>query len=236
MARVWDVNWFGSTKTLDVHIRSLRKQARRRPRRPRRTSRRCAESASASPRRRLRRRKPASSPSAGARPTCCCWPSSRSASRWRSACATASTPRFGPRRAARRTWSRRPRRSSSATEDRATLERLAAISAHSVRGRVMVVSRSGRVIADSAGGATLGSSYAVAAGGRDRAPRRRLSGDAAQPDAGHGAPRHCRSGRPRRPHRRGGARHPERRGRQQRRAARDPRPGAARRRSCSASD
>jgi DNA-binding response OmpR family regulator len=26
MARVWDVNWFGSTKTLDVHIRSLRKK------------------------------------------------------------------------------------------------------------------------------------------------------------------------------------------------------------------
>jgi DNA-binding response OmpR family regulator len=26
MARVWDVNWFGSTKTLDVHVRSLRKK------------------------------------------------------------------------------------------------------------------------------------------------------------------------------------------------------------------
>jgi DNA-binding response OmpR family regulator len=26
MSRVWDVNWFGSTKTLDVHIRSLRKK------------------------------------------------------------------------------------------------------------------------------------------------------------------------------------------------------------------
>jgi two-component system, OmpR family, response regulator RegX3 len=26
MARVWDVNWFGSTKTLDVHIRTLRKK------------------------------------------------------------------------------------------------------------------------------------------------------------------------------------------------------------------
>ena len=26
MARVWDVNWFGSTKTLDVHIRALRKK------------------------------------------------------------------------------------------------------------------------------------------------------------------------------------------------------------------
>jgi DNA-binding response OmpR family regulator len=26
MARVWDANWFGSTKTLDVHIRTLRKK------------------------------------------------------------------------------------------------------------------------------------------------------------------------------------------------------------------
>ena len=26
MSKVWDVNWFGSTKTLDVHIRSLRKK------------------------------------------------------------------------------------------------------------------------------------------------------------------------------------------------------------------
>jgi signal transduction histidine kinase len=42
---------------------------------------------------------------------------------------------------------------------RATLEHLANISARSVRGRVMVVSRSGRVIADSAGSAALGTSY-----------------------------------------------------------------------------
>ncbi len=26
MSRVWDVNWFGSTKTLDVHIRALRRK------------------------------------------------------------------------------------------------------------------------------------------------------------------------------------------------------------------
>ena len=26
MSRVWDVNWFGSTKTLDVHIRTLRRK------------------------------------------------------------------------------------------------------------------------------------------------------------------------------------------------------------------
>jgi signal transduction histidine kinase len=42
---------------------------------------------------------------------------------------------------------------------RSTLEHLTRISAHSVRGRVMVMSRSGRVIADSAGPSELGSSY-----------------------------------------------------------------------------
>ena len=26
MSRVWDVNWFGSTKTLDVHIGALRRK------------------------------------------------------------------------------------------------------------------------------------------------------------------------------------------------------------------
>ena len=34
MARVWDVNWFGSTKTLDVHVRSLRKKLRDDPAKP----------------------------------------------------------------------------------------------------------------------------------------------------------------------------------------------------------
>jgi DNA-binding response OmpR family regulator len=28
MADVWDENWFGSTKTLDVHMASLRRPAR----------------------------------------------------------------------------------------------------------------------------------------------------------------------------------------------------------------
>jgi two-component system, OmpR family, response regulator RegX3 len=35
MARVWDVNWFGSTKTLDVHIRSLRRKLGDDPANPR---------------------------------------------------------------------------------------------------------------------------------------------------------------------------------------------------------
>ena len=42
---------------------------------------------------------------------------------------------------------------------RGTLDRLARISARTVRGRVMMVSDSGQVIADSAGGSTLGTSY-----------------------------------------------------------------------------
>ena len=51
MARVWDENWFGSTKTLDVHIGWLRAQARRRRGRRRATSTPSAASASGSPRR-----------------------------------------------------------------------------------------------------------------------------------------------------------------------------------------
>ncbi len=35
MARVWDENWFGSTKTLDVHIRWLRQKLGDAPERPR---------------------------------------------------------------------------------------------------------------------------------------------------------------------------------------------------------
>jgi two-component system, OmpR family, response regulator RegX3 len=35
MARVWDENWFGSTKTLDVHVRSLRQKLGDDPARPR---------------------------------------------------------------------------------------------------------------------------------------------------------------------------------------------------------
>jgi two-component system, OmpR family, response regulator RegX3 len=36
MASVWDVNWFGSTKTLDVHIGTLRRKLGEDPARPRR--------------------------------------------------------------------------------------------------------------------------------------------------------------------------------------------------------
>jgi two-component system, OmpR family, response regulator RegX3 len=35
MARVWDENWFGSTKTLDVHIRWLRQKLGEDPSAPR---------------------------------------------------------------------------------------------------------------------------------------------------------------------------------------------------------
>jgi DNA-binding response OmpR family regulator len=33
--RVWDMNWFGSTKTLDVHISGLRKKLGDDPKKPR---------------------------------------------------------------------------------------------------------------------------------------------------------------------------------------------------------
>jgi two-component system, OmpR family, response regulator RegX3 len=35
MARVWDENWFGSTKTLDVHVRWLRQKLGESPEAPR---------------------------------------------------------------------------------------------------------------------------------------------------------------------------------------------------------
>ena len=110
MSRVWDVNWFGSTKTLDVHVRIASQEARRRPRRPHASSRRFAGSGSACIAPEAGRRKPARPTSRSPSPTCCCWRSSLSASRWRSACATASTPRSGRRRAARPTWSPPARR------------------------------------------------------------------------------------------------------------------------------
>ena len=47
MSDVWDMNWFGSTKTLDVHIAWLRRKLGDDPAR-RRTSTPCAASASAS--------------------------------------------------------------------------------------------------------------------------------------------------------------------------------------------
>ncbi len=31
LERVWDVNWYGPTKTVDAHVAALRKQARRPP-------------------------------------------------------------------------------------------------------------------------------------------------------------------------------------------------------------
>ena len=48
MADVWDVNWFGSTKTLDVHVGWLRRKLGDDPT-SRASSTRCAASASASP-------------------------------------------------------------------------------------------------------------------------------------------------------------------------------------------
>ncbi len=65
MSNVWDVNWFGSTKTLDVHIGWLRRKLGDEANRSRYIET-VRGSASASPRRRSRNRKPPSRPPAGA--------------------------------------------------------------------------------------------------------------------------------------------------------------------------
>ena len=87
MSEVWDENWFGSTKTLDVHIAGLRRKLGDEPAAPRyiQTVRgvgfRCAATGSRS------RRTGACASGRGCwrrSPTCCCWRSSRSACRSRS--------------------------------------------------------------------------------------------------------------------------------------------------------
>ena len=50
MAEVWDENWFGSTKTLDMHVRWLRRKLGDDAARPARISSPCAASACASSR------------------------------------------------------------------------------------------------------------------------------------------------------------------------------------------
>ena len=142
MARVWDENWFGSTKTLDVHIALAAPEARRRP------------ADAALPAHRARRRLPlhrargVGAVSLRARlllalayvlvlaivalevPL-------------RSACATASTPRSARRPAARPTSSRAAaadlERARAALDGRSSHARRGA-----VRGRVIVVDRDGR--------------------------------------------------------------------------------------------
>ena len=126
-------------------------QARRRPRPAPATSRRCGGSASASPRRRSRSRKPPGHPSAGAglRPAA-------GADRPRRA-AGGEPARPGrlrgarARPAARPTSSRRPRRSCSSPRSGRPSAASSDVSAASVRGRVIVVDRRGRLLADSAG-------------------------------------------------------------------------------------
>ena len=72
MSRVWDVNWFGSTKTLDVHIGWLRRKLGDDPADPRyiETVRgvgfRFAAPEDGS-------RKPPGAPSCWRWPTSCCW-------------------------------------------------------------------------------------------------------------------------------------------------------------------
>ena len=147
---VWDVNWFGSTKTLDVHVSSLRRKlgdelelaalhphrARRRLpllAAPRSSSREPAHAAAG----RLRVR-----PRARDRGAARC--------RWRSTCRGASTPRSAARPRARRSCSarcvvgpaRRPRRARAPGRGPRGAD---------LGGRVIVVDPRGRLLADSAG-------------------------------------------------------------------------------------
>ena len=85
MSDVWDLNWFGSTKTLDVHIAWLRRKLGDDPARPsyihtvrgRRLPPGSESGAGA-----VGQRDKSEAPLVGgAHVTCCCWRSSRSASR-----------------------------------------------------------------------------------------------------------------------------------------------------------
>ena len=83
MSRVWDENWFGSTKTLDVHIGWLRRKLG--DPRPYIDTVRGVGFRFAAPDEEARR--PPNPAAAGARPTCSCWRSSRSRCRSRRASA-----------------------------------------------------------------------------------------------------------------------------------------------------
>ena len=117
MSEVWDENWFGSTKTLDVHIATLRRKLGDSPP-ARATSRPCAASVSAASPARSRSRSKSAPPQDGPdgrrSPTCCSWRSSPSACRSASACAHGSTTRCARRRPGRPTSSRRRPRTCSA--------------------------------------------------------------------------------------------------------------------------
>ncbi len=159
MSRVWDVNWFGSTKTLDVHIASLRRKLGDDPAAPRFIETRA--------RRRLSLRR-----ARGGRPV---------SLRARLVLGVAYVlllalvalgiplslslrDRVNAEVRGQAT-SQADVVASSAGEFLAKsrqhgLNHLVELSARSVRGRVMVLNRQGVVVADSAGAAAVGSSYA----------------------------------------------------------------------------
>ena len=195
MARVWDENWFGSTKTLDVHIRWLRQKLGDAARRP------------ALPPHRARRRlplhraggvrvTPARAPAAGAR----VHPAARDRRARGAARAQPARPRRrrGPLAGARPGGRRRrdrggqPRRPPRALDDTVAdaPPRPSAAASWSPTSQ-------GALLADSAGTDRLGTDYGDRPG--DRA-------GAAHGRAGPGPPpqRHARPGDPR--HRRAGGR------------------------------
>ncbi len=159
MSRVWDTNWFGSTKTLDVHIGSLRRKLGDDP------------AAAAADPDRPRRRLPLSR-SGGRGPISL----RRTLLLAVAYVVLLAVIAFGlplaislrdrvdaeVRGQAR---SQADVVAASSAEllrpsDRQALDRLVGSSAESVRGRVIVVDAGGRLIADSAGDGELGASYA----------------------------------------------------------------------------
>ena len=190
MDRVWDENWFGSTKTLDVHVRWLRGKLGRRPR-TRRTSTRCAASASAS-----------------ARPR-----SPRVSLRTRLLLALAyvlllaivalevplalnlrdrvdgevKSQALSQAEVAAATASGQLRRPDE-------LRRIVGTIARSARGRVIITDRRGVLVADSDGAAQLGVSYAQPPGDRGRAAAATVPGHAQSDTLNAGDPRHRRAG------------------------------------------
>ena len=155
MDRVWDENWFGSTKTLDVHVRWLRGKLGETAE-TRRTSTRCAASASASARPRSPRKPPhPTAAGAGLRP------------------AAGDRRARGPARAqpARRVDGEVKSQALSQAEVAAAtasgqlrrpdeLRRIVGSIASSARGRVIITDGRGVLVADSEGAAQLGVSYA----------------------------------------------------------------------------
>ena len=221
MSDVWDLNWFGSTKTLDVHIAWLRRKLGDDPGRPDATSTPSAASVSGSRERRgAGDRKPPGPPAGGADVRAAAGDRrARRAARDQPQ-ARGSMPRSGPRRRRRPTSSRRRRPTCSRRADRARAATLARTAADSVRGRILIVERAPAACSSTAPG-PLRSARATRADPRSSAALagRQVQVTAVLEDARPGDPRHGRADHPQRPAGRRRPGDPERRGRATARSA-----------------